>query len=93
MGSKRSWGSHIAEAYLADCFEPPEPPDDSPRERVFILPPELSDGEHFSIVRKVTIGIVQDALLEWITEAEDGEEISIGWREMSVAEIERLPDI
>lgn len=29
----------------------------------------------------------------WLAAAEEGEEAMIGWREMSVRELERLPDL
>lgn len=84
-------GDHVTDPYREDL---PEPPDTSPRERVFILPPELSDGFNPCIVRQGEIGsIVADALREWIEEATEGEELVIGWREMSAQQIERLPDL
>lgn len=81
-------GDHVTEPYREDL------PDTSPRERVLILPPELSDGFNSCTVRQSELGsIVADALLAWVEEAVEGEEVTIGWREMSVRELERLPDL
>lgn len=93
-------GDHITEPYreLAGDERPMLHPearaDDIPRERVLVLPPELSDGVNFSIVRLQDLGGgIADALRTWAEDADPDEEILIGWRELSLREIEEAPEL
>ncbi len=61
----------------------------------FKLPPELADGEHWTIAE--TTEAVLEAMKEWCNGClkwnSDGESITIEVIEMTQAEIDALPDI
>ena len=62
--------------------------------RVFILPPELGDGASRSLIKPDELAGLDlfNLLEEWLDEATDGEEISIGWRFVTEGEIAKLED-
>ena len=62
--------------------------------RVFILPPELGDGASRSLVKPDEMPFLDlfNILEEWLDGADDGEEITIGWRLVAEGELEALED-
>jgi hypothetical protein len=63
-------------------------------QRVFVLPPALGDGASRSLVKPDEMPFLDlfNILEEWLDGADDGEEITIGWRLVAEGELEALED-